>query len=596
MSQSSLFKSSTIGTRKTLRDYQGYAIEAIFDYFTQHDGSPVVVLPVGGGKSLTIAEFMRESNVYFPPTRFIVLAHVSELLTQNAEELVTQWPEADIAFYSDSLGQKNLDADIVFAGIQSIYKKAYDFRHTVDLILVDEAHLISPDDSTMYRKFIDDMRAINPYIKIVGFTGTPFRPGYGMIHKGKNALFTHIVYEISIAELISRGHLVPIVTPDGGVHTKMDVHGVKKVGGDYHQGQLAKAVDDIALTKSCVSEIVAHGVDRKCWLVFTVDIEHCTHVRDEIRLHGINCEMIHSKTPTMERNRIVDMYKSGRIQCLVNVAVFTVGFNNPRIDMLAFMRPTRSPVLYIQMAGRGIRTHEFNGCKKHDCLLLDFGGVVEELGPIDAVRVKEPGPGGGDAPIKYCPGRLPGGAVCNATLPASLMTCNYCGYEFPENGLNLTAKPSEAAALSSQLKPKAVPVIKALYYVHKKEGRPDCLRVEYLSGMKSYREWVFFDSTLAPREKACAWWKRRTGTLPPRNSKEAVERAAELITPTLITVKKIGEYVSVVGEEFDIPAEAITKGVRGIDCRAHYLQNIRKIQEEINIGDNEYEHDDIHGA
>ena len=547
MKQETLFAPAAAAGSKELRDYQGFAIESIFDYFTQHEGSPIVVMPVGSGKSLTIAEFMREANIYFPGTRFVVLAHVAELLTQNAEELMGQWPDANISFFSDTLGQKELDGDIIFAGIQSIYKKAYDFRHAPDLILVDECHLIPPDNDTMYRKFIDDMRVINPHIKVVGFTGTPFRAGYGMLHKGKNALFTHITYEIGISELINRGHLVPVVTPQ--ISTHMNTEGVKMRGGDFITSQLSKVVDDAAITKSCVDEIMTHGADRRRWLVFTVDIEHCGHVAAEIRSRGISCEVIHSKTPTMERNRIVDRYKNGDLRCLVNVAVFTTGFNNPSIDLLAFMRPTRSPVLYIQMAGRGMRT--FPG--KSDCLLLDFGGVVEELGPIDAVKVKEPGEGVGDAPIKYCPGKLPSGAICNTTLPAAAMKCHACGHEFPEPGLNLDSKPSDAAALSSQLKAKEVRVSRVAYFRHKKEGKPDTLRVDYLCGMETYREWQHFEHFGFPREKSCTWWRERAKTTPPNTIDEALRRTSELQIPLYIHVKKIGKYHEILKAEFIEP-------------------------------------------
>lgn len=542
--QTNLFPSTNTAGAKALRDYQGLAIEAIFDYFVEHEGTPIVVMPVGSGKSLTIAEFIREANIYYPGTRFVVLAHVAELLTQNAEELMGQWPEANISFFSDTLGQKELDGDIIFAGIQSIYKKAYDFRHTPDLILVDECHLIPPDSDTMYRKFISDMQAINPNIKIVGFTGTPFRAGHGMLHKGKNALFTHIAYEIPITELIARGHLVPVVTPQ--LNTKMSTAGVKMRGGDFITSQLSKVVDDDAITKACVDEIVAHGADRNRWLIFTVDIEHCGHVADEIKKRGISCEVIHSKTPTMERNRIVDRYKNGDLKCLVNVAVFTTGFNNPSIDLLAFMRPTRSPVLYIQMAGRGMRTYP----GKTDCLLLDFGGVVEELGPIDQVRVAEKNEGTGDAPIKYCLGEFPNGVKCNATLHAAAMKCPYCGYDFPEPNLNLDSTPSDAAALSSQLQAKPFYVSRIAYFRHKKEGKPDTLRIDYLCGVETYREWKHFEHLERAREESCAWWKQRAATKPPNTITEALERSKELRIPHQITVKKIGKYHQVMSAEF----------------------------------------------
>lgn len=544
--QMSLLNPAPVAGAKQLRDYQHAAIEAIFDYFLTNEGSPIIVMPVGAGKSLTMAEFMREANIYYPPTRFVVVTHVSELLTQNAEELMGQWPDANISFYSDTLGHKDLSGDIIFAGIQSIYKKAYDFRHTVDIILVDECHLISPESDTMYRKFIEDMRVVNPQIKVVGFTGTPFRAGHGMLHKGKNALFTHIAYEIPITRLIERGHLVPIITPDGGVHTKMDTGGMKANRDDFVQKALKK-FDDEAITRTCVDEIVEHGATRNCWLIFTIDIEHCEHVAADMKSRGISCEPIHSKTPNMERNRIVEQYKSGQLKCLICVAMFTTGFNNPAIDLLCFMRPTRSPVLYIQMAGRGMRT--LSG--KSDCLLLDFGGVVEELGPIDQVRVREKGEGDGEAPFKYCPGELSNGNICNATLHAATMKCPHCGYDFPEPPINLDTKPTDAAALSSQLKAKVCRVSRLSYFKHQKEGKADTMRVDYLCGFETYREWLHFDASGSPREKACAWWKTRAATTPPNSVKEALARTKELTNPLYIHIRKIGTYHEIVGADFN---------------------------------------------
>src|SRR5665213_2019224 len=128
-------------------------------------------------------------------------------------------------------------------------------------------------------------------------------------------------------------------------------------GGDYVAGELERAVDVDMLTRACVREIIEFGQARKKWLIFTAGINHCLHVRDEIRKYNINCEMVTGETPTEERNSILSRFKSGDVQCVVNVMVLTTGFNNPSIDLMAFMRPTRSPVLYIQTAGPVSYTH-----------------------------------------------------------------------------------------------------------------------------------------------------------------------------------------------------------------------------------------------
>lgn len=552
MNQSNLF-ATALQTRNDLRDYQHDAIVSLFEYFDSNDGSPLIVIPTGGGKSMVIAEFSREAMEYFPGTTITVVSHSALLLEQNAQELLAQWPQADISFYSDTIGQKNLYGSTVFAGIQSIYKKAYDYPKAPDLILVDEAHLIGPEDGSMYRKFFDDVMAINPYCKIAGFTATPFRAGYGMLHKGKNALFTHIAYEISVAELIGRGYLAPIITPEGGMRTKMNVQDVKTTKGDYIQSQLAKAVDDSGLTRACVDEIMTYGIDRRKWMVFTVDINHCMHVTEELRSRGVECVMVHSKMDQGEISYARDKFKNGNAQCMVNVAMLTTGANFPAIDLLAFMRPTRSPVLYVQMAGRGMRL--FPG--KSDCLLLDFGGVVEELGPIDAIKIREPGPGSGEAPIKFCPGELPDKKICNATLPASQMTCPHCGYKFPDPGLNIGTTASDAAVLTAQLKPKIKKVTRVGYYRHKKEGKPDTLRVDYLCGFDTYREWVHLEHSGFPRERACNWWKKRANSAAPRNINEALARTKELMEPRNISVRKIGKYFEIVEHDFgyDEPEE-----------------------------------------
>jgi DNA repair protein RadD len=388
----------------------------------------------------------------------------------------------------------------------------------------------------MYRRFIEDLKIINPYLKVVGFTATPFRANTGYLHKGKNRLFTDICYEIGIIDLINRGYLVPLVTPQ--IQTRMDVHGVKMSGGDYAGGELERAVDVDMLTRSCVRELIEFGQDRNKWLVFTAGLNHCLHVRDEIRKYGIVCEMVTGDTPTPERNSILSRFKSGDIKCVVNVGVMTTGFNNPAIDLMAFMRPTRSPVLYVQMAGRGMRLSP----NKHDCLLLDFGQVVETLGPIDQVHIKEKKKSKGDAPVKYCP-------ECGAECHAAVARCGDCGFEFPTNELEIDKEASGAAVLSTQLQTETYDVSTVLYYRHVKEGRPDSLRIEYLCGpTKSFRQWMLFEATGGLREQACNWWRTHASTTPPNTVTDALARSHELKKPSKIDVRRSGKYYPVVRE------------------------------------------------
>lgn len=524
----------------SLRDYQQQAVDSIFSYFQTKSGSPLVIIPTAGGKSLVQAEFIKRALVTYPGTRICAVSHVSELIKQNAEELVMHYPEINMSFCSAKIGKKNLQGEVVFGTIQSIYKKAFDFPHAPDLLLIDEAHLLSPNANTMYRKFIDDLKKANPFLKIIGFTASAFRSDQGMLHEGDGRFFTDICHETTIIDLINRGYLTPIITPEKGLRTKMSTEGVGMRGGDFIASQLQKAVDHDPITIACVDEIIEHSIGRKKWLVFTAGVEHCEHVRDEIRKRGIVCEMVHGETPIAERSNIIEQFKNGDIQCVVNVAVMTTGLNIPAIDLLVFMRPLRSPVLYLQCGGRAMRL--FPG--KHDALLLDFGGVVEALGPIDSIKIKSKQKGDGEAPAKTCP-------ECAHRCHAAALTCEACGYAFPEREISIQEGASTAAVLSTQIKAEWKKVSHVAYYRHQKEGKPDSMRVDYLCGYKSFREWICLNHGGKPREKACEWWRERMPGAVPNNVEEALQLAHNLRKPTEISIKKSGAYFEVLGARYE---------------------------------------------
>ncbi len=170
-----------------LRPYQRAAIDAIYAYFQEKEGHPLIVIPTAGGKSLVMATFIQEALTLYPPTRILVITHVRELISQNHAELLNVWPEAPAGIHSAGLKARDVESQVLFCGIQSVHKRAYDIQRC-DLILVDEAHLIPRRSDTMYRRFLDDLKIINPYMKIIGFTATPYRLDSGLLHRGKGAL------------------------------------------------------------------------------------------------------------------------------------------------------------------------------------------------------------------------------------------------------------------------------------------------------------------------------------------------------------------------------------------------------------------------
>ncbi|MCK5603814.1 DEAD/DEAH box helicase family protein [Candidatus Pacearchaeota archaeon] len=522
-----------------LYPHQTKAIGALFDYFNNSTGNPLVVAPVGSGKSLLIAEFIKQAIEQYSDTSFMVLAHVTELLTQNADHLMLQNPDITTSFYAAKLGKKSFSGQTIFASINSVYKKAYKIPHSIDIIIVDEAHLISPNDSAMYQSFLKDMLIINPHLKVIGFTGTNFRATEGRLTEGEGRLFTDVAYQIPMLYLIEKGFLCPLVTP--AIKTRMSTVGVKSRSGDYIESQLQAAVDKDIITTACVDEIIHYGHNRKKWLIFTAGVTHCRHVMEELVGHGVLCDMVTGDTPTAKRNKTVDAFKNGDLQCLVNVGCFTTGFNCPEIDLMAFMRPTRSPVLYVQMGGRGMRTAP----DKDDCCLLDFGDVIGEMGPIDLVDAQKAYTGDviGEAPVKVCP-------ECNSVCFAGVLECPDCGHRFPDMGEELKKTASTAAVMSNQIEPEWHDTINVSYKRHEKAGKTPSLCVTYNTLNGPFREWICYEHTGSPRERAAKWHKQMAPLLPlPKTVMGALSLTFR--APTRVLVRPEGKFFKIVDYDFD---------------------------------------------
>ncbi len=462
----------------TLRPYQADAIDALYQYWADGRGSdPLIVAPTGAGKSLILAKLVQDALSY-PGTRILMLTHVKELIQQNAEELVGILPGVDLGFYSASLGQKRLDRQVTFAGIQSIWERAPDIVPPPDLVIIDEAHLVPKNTTTRYGKFLDDLRQCNPDVKIVGLTATPYRLDSGYLHKGKGAIFDGIAYDIPVGMLMDEGYLAPLVSK--GASAKIDLTNVGKRGGEFIESQLASAASDPDLVRETVAEIVKFGQDRKSWLVFASGVGHAEMIKEEMAAHGVEAEVVTGADNKADRARKIADFKAMRLRCLINIGVLTAGFNHPATDLVAMVRATASAGLYVQMAGRGTRKAE----GKTDCLLLDFGDNVARHGFIDAVRVRDKtqGEAKGDAPAKECP-------ECQTMVPTGLRYCP-CGYKFPDPEPNHGSKAYGGAVLSSQVVAEWVDVDDVTYTRHKKQGKPDSVKVCYHCGLKTINEWL----------------------------------------------------------------------------------------------------------
>jgi len=531
-----------------LRPYQQAAVDAVYEHLRTRDDNPAVVLPTAGGKSWVIAQLVKDAVLRWNG-RVLVLAHVKELLEQNAEKICRLCPEVPIGIYSAGLNRRETDKPVIVAGIQSVYRRACELD-AFDLAIVDEAHLIPPDGEGMYRTFLAEAKVVNPHLRVVGLTATPFRLASGPICT-PDGILNHICYEVGVRELIRDGYLCPLVTKAG--INKADFERLHVRGGEFVADEVEALMDADNLVIAACSEIVAHTHNRQSVLVFTSGVKHGKHVaRVLAEMSGQEVGFLDGQTPAAERAELIARFRREAItghlpqaplKYLVNVNVLTTGFDAPNIDCVAILRPTMSPGLWYQMVGRGFRLHP----GKQNCLVLDFGGNALRHGPVDQLRMPDaPGRGSGEAPAKECP-------ECHAVIAAGYATCPDCGYEFPPpERQKHDARAGTAGVLSGEVIDTEYEVFDVRYSVHtKRDAPPDApktMRVEYRIGEFSWvSEWVCFEHTGYARWKAEKWWRQRS----PDPVPETAERAVEIAEAGGLAITQRIVVRTVAGEKYD---------------------------------------------
>lgn len=522
------------------RPYQSRVINDLWSWFETHpEGNPIIEACVGAGKSYIIAALCQHAITTWKGTRILMLVHVKELIEQNHDELIKVWPDAPVGIHSASVGRKDIDHDILYCGIGSVYKKAH-LMGKIDLVLVDECHLINSDNKGMYRTFLNDLKRYNPFMRTIGLTGTAFRGNGVWLTDGESPMFSHVAAKVTMKELLEQGYLAKLRPAKTSIQYNAD--GIDIVNGDYNVRQLADKFDRHELISQTCDDIIVKASGRKKWLVFCVTVEHAHHVSEALKIRGVATSVVHGETPKKEREKIIDDFRKGKIQAICNCAVLTTGFNVKDVDCIAMLRNTKSPVLYVQIAGRGMRTAD----GKEDCLWLDYTDTTERLGPVDAIsghakrKSKQ-----SLAPSKICD-------QCGNPNPISARECIECGAAFEvEEQAPHGVSASSAAILSSEAKPTRYRIDRVTYAKHQKPGKPPSLRVEYWSGYRIVaREWVALESTNQfGRASAADWWQKRTGhVMAPKQVDQAIMYINEqgIHEPGAIDVKDSGKYPEIV--------------------------------------------------
>lgn len=531
-----------------LRYYQIDAVNAVYDHIRNREDNPCVVIPTGGGKTPVIATICRDVVTKWN-RRVMILSHVKELLEQSIDKLERIAPElcGRVGVYSAGLGSRETTGDVIIAGIQSVYNRACEFGK-IDVIIIDEAHLIPPSGEGMYRTLIAEAKTVNPRVRIVGMTATPYRMNSGLIC-GDDQILNHIAYEIGVKPLIRDGYLCDLISKAGA--TKADTGSLHIRGGEFIAGETEELMDDDSLVQSAVKEIIEYTNDRNSCLIFSAGVHHGEHIaRTFQEQHGIECGFVCGATPDSERAKLLGRFRGANVQddlfrtpeqplrYLCNVNVLTTGFDAPNVDCVVLLRPTMSPGLYYQMVGRGFRIHD----SKKNCLVLDFGGNILRHGPVDSIKVRslKSASSSGEAPAKECP-------ECASVIAIQYSICPDCGYEFPKNEKQKhDSVASGEAILSGQRTYEEVPVWECTYCRYRKkdwkEGDHETLRCDYRIGLSEWlSEWVCFDHIGYARAKAESWWKMRSKAPVPKSLDEAEHMIREgyLTEPTKLRICRI---------------------------------------------------------
>lgn len=515
-----------------LRPYQKESIDALWEWWRKNKtGNPLLVWPTGAGKSIGIAEVCRRIQAAKPHYKILILSHRKEIIKQNAEK-ISQATGSSCGIYSASLGIKRFRT-ITCGQIQSLYRKSLE---EMQLIIIDECHLLSNDANSMYKKLLDKQGGA----KVLGLTATPYRMDQGSL-LAEGSIFTDICYDISIPELIRDGYLSSITSKSG---VAINTEGVKKSGGDFNQSELAERVK--TLEDQHAREIISAARDRHHWLIFCVGIEHAKRVAGSLKVLGVASEYITGEMLPMQRDQIIERFRNKITKALVNVDVLTTGFDFPTIDLLAIIRPTQSIGLYVQMVGRGMRIAE----GKTNCLLLDFGENIQRHGPIDCIKVRAKTKHDKIElemlPMKEC-------RKCGVTIAANYRTCPECG----EMLTRLNKEPERVAEVLSV--PELWPINNVHYKIHTKNEKRS-LRIDYRSGLRQVSEFLCLEHGGQATAMARRKWCKLSGKNDfPSNVDFAFNRAGELPIPAEIEVTRDGKYykllrITKVKEEIELEA------------------------------------------
>ena len=385
-----------------LRPYQQEAVDATLNHFRKSDESAVIVLPTGAGKSLVIAELARLAR-----RKILVLTHVKELVEQNHAKYQSYGLSGGI--FAAGLKRKENHHQVTFASVQSVAANLDQFRDEYSLVIIDECHRVSGEETSQYQRIIELLRQQNDSLKVLGLTATPYRLAMGWIYRyhyrgfvrgtddEQDKPFRHCIYELPLSYMINRGYL----TRPELVNAAVAQYDFSTLTQDRFGEYAEKDVNQLLskhqrVTRAIIEQVMEMAAERQGVMIFAATVQHAQEIAGY--LPEQETALVTGATDLRDRDRLIQRFKQRQLKYLVNVSVLTTGFDAPHVDLIAILRPTQSVSLYQQIVGRGLRLDE----GKQDCLVIDYAGNHVNL---HHPEVGEPKPNPDSEPVQvFCPG------------------------------------------------------------------------------------------------------------------------------------------------------------------------------------------------
>ena len=343
-----------------LFDYQEDMKERIEKALRLHR-SVMAQMPTGTGKTYLLTAVIDSFVSNSPMEEVWIVAH--------RRELVSQIDETVRKFHSYSASNtSSLLSSVKAMSIQWLMRHYDEIDEEPGMIVIDEAHhALAKTYKEMWERF--------PKAKFLGLTATPCR----LNGKGFTDLFDVLVQSWGVPEFISKGRLATYdfvsIKSDGVTQRLIDSLQKRGADGDYQNKEMDMLLNKKPSIERLYQSLEEFGKDRK-GIVYAINISHAKKIKKLYQEHGVKAIAIDSKTPATERQQDIEAFKKGDIQVLVNVDIFSEGFDCPDVEFVQLARPTLSLAKYLQMVGRGLRVAK----GKKNCMIIDNVGLYRVFG------------------------------------------------------------------------------------------------------------------------------------------------------------------------------------------------------------------------